>query len=134
MKSDVHGINVDVECIDDQFFVTVKATGTLTHDDYVEMTPVIDEALKTINTPKVRVLVDMTDFEGWEFRAAWDDFKFGLSHGSDFERIALYGHQDWQLSAAKVGSWFIGGEIRSFEDHDDAVHWLTLDNDSLSEV
>jgi len=30
----------------------------------------------------------MTELQGWELRAAWDDFKIGLKHGGDFEKVA----------------------------------------------
>ena len=62
--------------------------------------------------------------EGWEARAAWDDFKLGIKHGKEFEKIAIYGNKSWQEIAAKVGSWFVTGEVKYFEHCDDALQWI----------
>ncbi|ELI5738149.1 STAS/SEC14 domain-containing protein [Vibrio fluvialis] len=119
-----HGISIGLARVDEQFFVVIKAVGTLTHQDYEIMTPMLDAALVKVNEPKVKVLFDATELEGWELRAAWDDFKLGLKHGSDFDKIALYGKPGWQELAAKIGSWFISGEIRFFDDYAQALEWL----------
>ncbi|MFC6977722.1 STAS/SEC14 domain-containing protein [Microbulbifer taiwanensis] len=65
--------------------------------------------------------------EGWEPRAAWDDLKLGVKHGRQFNRIAMLGNRRWQEMAARVGSWFIGGEARYFEDETEAMAWLGED-------
>jgi len=41
---------------------------------------------------------------GWELRPALDDFNFGFNHGSEFEKIAIYGNKNWQEIVAKVSS------------------------------
>jgi hypothetical protein len=41
-----------------------------------------------------------------------------------FEKIAIYGNKNWQQITARVGSWFISGEVRYFEDMDEALTWL----------
>ncbi len=84
----------------------------------------IDSALEEVKEPKVKVLFDGTELEGWKLRAAWDDFKLGLQHGSEFDKIAIYGNKNWQEIAAKIGTWFISGEVKYFEHYDDAVTWL----------
>ncbi|WP_075989559.1 STAS/SEC14 domain-containing protein [Vibrio fluvialis] len=119
-----HGVSIGLDRVDEQFFVVIKAVGTLTHQDYEIMTPMLDAALVKVNEPKAKVLFDATELEGWELRAAWDDFKLGLKHGSDFDKIALYGKPGWQELAAKIGSWFISGEIRFFDDYAQALEWL----------
>lgn len=119
-----HGLSIGAERVGSDFFVFLKAVGKLTHEDYAEMTPMLDAALQRVEDPKVRVLFDATELEGWELRAAWDDFKFGLKHGRKFEKVAVYGNRNWQELAAKVGTWFISGELKYFENHDEAVAWL----------
>lgn len=120
-----HGLSIGLERVDKEFFLSLKAQGTLTHEDYETITPLIDAALSTVTKPKIKVLLDATELTGWEPRAAWDDFKIGLKHGSAFEKIAIYGNKDWQKIAAKIGSWFISGEIEYFANYDEAVEWLT---------
>jgi hypothetical protein len=119
-----HGLSIGLERVGQEFFVTLKAVGKLTHEDYQEMTPVLEAALQRVEEPRIRLLFDGTEMEGWELRAAWDDFKMGLKHGSKFEKIAIYGNRNWQEIAAKVGSWFMSGEVQYFESYTEAVAWL----------
>lgn len=124
MKLDRHGLFIGVERTGDNFYLSLKAQGKLTHEDYETITPMIDSALAEIKDPKVKVLFDGTELKGWEPRAAWDDFKIGLKHGNKFDKIAIYGNKDWQKLAATIGSWFISGEMKYFDNCDDAIAWL----------
>jgi hypothetical protein len=119
-----HGLSIGIERVESDFFLSLKAVGKLTHEDYEVMTPMIDSALNGIKEPKLKVLIDGTEMEGWELRAAWDDFKLGLKHGSEFEKIAIFGNKNWQEITAKIGSWFVSGEVKYFEDLDNALVWL----------
>lgn len=120
-----HGLSIGIERIEGtDFFIALKAVGKLSHEDYVIITPMIDSALAEVQQPKAKVLLDASQLEGWEPRAAWDDFKLGLKHGREFEKIAIYGNRDWQRMAARVGAWFVSGDIRYFETEQDAIAWL----------
>lgn len=125
MNNSKHGFSIGIERVGSDVFLAMKAVGKLTHEDYETITPMIDSALEEVKQPKVKVLIDGTELEGWELRAAWDDFKIGLRHGNDFEKIAIYGNKNWQDIAAKVGTWFVSGEVRYFENYDDALSWLS---------
>ncbi len=119
-----HGLTIGIERTDNRFFLTMKAQGKLTHDDYQAITPLIDAALSEVKAPTIRMFIDAVDFDGWEPRAAWDDFKIGLKHGREFERVAIFGTQPWQEMVARVSNWFIAGEARYFEDIKAAMRWL----------
>lgn len=119
-----HGLSIGIERINDHFFLTLKAVGKLTHEDYLIITPMIESALEGVKTPKIKVFFDASDFEGWEVRAAWDDFKLGVKHSREFEKIAILGNKRWQELTAKIGSWFISGESKYFEDTEKAFDWL----------
>ncbi|GIU15306.1 MULTISPECIES: STAS/SEC14 domain-containing protein [unclassified Shewanella] len=119
-----HGFSIGIERMNDEFFLTLKAKGKLTHSDYLAITPVIDSALSEVKQPKIKALFDATELEGWELSAAWDDLKLGLKHGNQFVKIALYGNKGWQEIASKIGNWFIAGETRYFDNEPDALAWL----------
>ena len=121
-----HGLSIGIERINKEFFLSIKAIGKLTHEDYLTINPMIDSALNGVKNPKIKVLFDGTEMEGWELRAAWDDFKLGLKHGSEFEKIAIYGNRNWQEITAKIGAWFMSGEIKYFDNCDEAITWLDL--------
>ena len=119
-----HGLSIGIERIDDRFFLSLKAVGKLTHEDYKIITPMIDSALEGVKDPKINAIIDGTELQGWEMRAAWDDFRLGLKHGSEFEKIAIVGNKKWQENTAKIGSWFVSGEVKYFESEVDALDWL----------
>jgi len=119
-----HGLSIGIERVNDNFFLSFKAIGKLTHDDYQTITPMIESALLGVRQPKIKAIFDASQLDGWELRAAWDDFKLGLKHGSEFEKIAIYGNKGWQEMSAKIGSWFISGEVKYFEEYDEALAWL----------
>ncbi|TMO24303.1 STAS/SEC14 domain-containing protein [Pseudoalteromonas sp. S4741] len=120
----IHGLSIGIERSGCEFFLTLKAIGTLTHKDYEVITPMIDSALGEVKHPIVNVLIDGTELDGWELRAAWDDLKLGLKHNKEFKKIAIYGNKDWQSTIAKLGSWFVSGEIQYFENATAALEWL----------
>lgn len=124
MKFERHGLSIGIERTDNNFFLSMTAQGKLTHKDYETITPMIDSALAEVKDPKVKALIDVTELEGWEPRAAWDDFKLGLKHGNEFEKVAIYGKKDWQKMASKIASWFVSGEVEYFDNCDDAIKWL----------
>ncbi|MCK4842911.1 MAG: STAS/SEC14 domain-containing protein [Methylococcales bacterium] len=63
----------------------------------------VDSALEGIKQPRLKVFVDGSKLEGWEPRAAWNDFKFGLKHNGEFEKIAIFGNKKWHPGLFQVG-------------------------------
>jgi len=124
MHTKKHGITIGIQRIEGNFFLSLKAVGKLTHEDYQKITPIIDSSLAAVKDPKVNLFLDATEFDGWELRAAWDDFEIGLKHGNEFVKIAIYGNKGWQEISTKIGSWFTSGVIKYFEDEQEALSWL----------
>lgn len=124
MATERHGFSVGIEQTDGAFFLSLHARGKLTHEDYQSMVPILESAIAGVEKPKIDVFLDATELTGWELHAAWDDFKLGLKHGLQFNRVAIVGNKRWQYLAARLGSWFIGGEARFFEEESPAMAWL----------
>jgi len=124
MKIIRHGLSVGIARTGSDFFLDIKASGKLTHEDYDRINPMVDSAMQAVKEARVKVLFDASELEGWEMRAAWDDFKFGLKHGNEFEKIAIYGNQKWLEVSAKLADWFVSGEVKYFENIGDAFDWL----------
>tara|TARA_B100001063_G_scaffold125159_1_gene117009 strand:+ start:670 stop:1413 length:744 start_codon:yes stop_codon:yes gene_type:complete len=119
-----HGLTLGIQRIDNEFILTLKVSGKLTHDDYEKITPLINSSLEGITNPKLNVLADITELDGWEVQAAWDDLKLGLKYGSDFGKIAIYGRSTLIVYGAKIASWFLSGEIKQFDDMNKAIAWI----------
>ncbi|WP_439147901.1 STAS/SEC14 domain-containing protein [Vibrio sp.] len=124
MSIERHGISVGIERLRGATIIVFKAKGKLTHEDYQAMMPILNTTIEETDSSSLKMLVDISTLTGWELRAAWDDFKLGLELNSKIDKIAIYGDKSWQEMASKVGSWFVSGEIKSFEDHDSAKEWL----------
>ena len=124
MTTQRHGLSIGIERIESKFFLSLKAVGKLTHEDYNTINPFIDSALDGFKDPRVTVFFDASELDGWELRAAWDDFRLGLKHGNKFDKIAIFGNKNWQKYAAKIGRWFVSGEVKYFDDANEALDWL----------
>ena len=104
--------------------VAFRLSGKLSHADYQAFLPRLESLIE--EEGPLSVLLELDDFHGWDLDAAWDDFRFGMDHQTDFARIALVGQgalQHWMAIMAKP---FVNGEVRFFE-HDDlgaAWDWL----------
>jgi hypothetical protein len=48
---------------------------------------------------RIRLLVVLAGFEGWERGATWGDLTFYVGHGDDIERIAIIGDDRWRDEA-----------------------------------
>lgn len=119
-----HGLNLGLTRVEEHVFMELKAIGKLTHEDYQTITPMLESTIASIEHPKIHVLIDATEFEGWEARALWDDFKLGLKHGKEFQKMAIVGNKKWMSYAVKMGSWFIAGDAKKFDDLTEAIAWL----------
>ena len=84
-----HGISIGLSRVKNTFFIHIRAFGKLEHDDYQYMVPTLESALSEVKEPKLNVLIDITELDGWALNAAWDDFQFGLKHHREFEKVAV---------------------------------------------
>jgi len=126
-KNIEHGISIGINRVEDTFFIKLKINGTLTHEDYKMMLPMIENAIKDVEQPNIKVLVDAIDFDGWEMKALWDDLKFSLGHIELYNKIAFVGNKKWEEYAIKISNWFMIGDIEYFENIDDAINWINKD-------
>jgi hypothetical protein len=104
--------------------VVVHVSGKLVKADYEHFVPEIERLVRRHG--KLRLLFDMTDFRGWEASAAWEDFKFGVEHFADIERLAMVGEKPWQHGMAVFCKPFTTAAVRYFEHADaaEARKWL----------
>ncbi|HUX79177.1 MAG TPA: STAS/SEC14 domain-containing protein, partial [Alphaproteobacteria bacterium] len=71
-----------------------KCAGAVTHKDYQKV--VIPTLEKEISKEgPLRIYCDMREMTKIEGKAIWDDYKFGIHHLKDFDRIATVGYQWW---------------------------------------
>jgi hypothetical protein len=104
--------------------LVIRVSGMLEKEDYEHFAPEFERLVRQHG--KLRVLFDVTELQGWDAGAAWEDIKFDIKHFSDIERIAMIGAAKWQHAMAIVFKPFTRASIRYF-DHADAAEaqkWL----------
>ena len=104
--------------------IGVRATAKLTHDDYQRLVPELEARIEEFGA--LNLLFDLEKFQGWEVRAAWDDFILGIKHMGDFNRVALVGDRKWEELCARVANLFLKftkGEVRFYAIHDRGAAW-----------
>ncbi|MBU0674469.1 MAG: STAS/SEC14 domain-containing protein [Proteobacteria bacterium] len=104
--------------------LVVHVSGKLLKADYEHFVPEFERLVRQHG--KLRVLFDMTGFHGWEASAAWEDFKFGVAHFADIERLAMVGEKQWQHGMAIFSKPFTKAAVRYFDQVDAiaARQWL----------
>jgi hypothetical protein len=65
---------------------------------------------------KVRLLVTLLEFQGWEKGVDWSDVGFLMAHGDDIAKMAIVGDERWKdLVFAFVGKGFRNTDIKFFD-------------------
>lgn len=106
--------------------IVVRASGTLTTDDYEHAVPELEHAMELSQGP-LRVKIRLEDFRGWEIGALWHELEFDLKYRGDFGRIAVIGEtalEDWGTT---LSAPFADAEMRFFPTsrESEADTWLS---------
>ena len=67
----------------------VDLHGQLNRQDYEVLVPETERLIGQYG--KLRILVTMHDFHGWDAGALWEDTKWNARHFSQIERLAIVG-------------------------------------------
>ncbi|MFP4105943.1 MAG: STAS/SEC14 domain-containing protein [Phycisphaerae bacterium] len=94
----------------------VDLSGKLTKEDYKLFVPEIERLIDEYG--KLRILVKMEDFHGWNIEGLWEDIKVDLKHFNDVERIAFVGEKTWEKGMSIFCKPFTSAEVKYF-DHDE---------------
>jgi hypothetical protein len=104
-----------------------RIRGKLSEEDYTEvLVPIIEDELEKF--PKVRVLLQVENFQGWTAGGAWEDLKNWPTFRF-VERMALVGDQSWDdlmTWMLRVFASFTHTELRFYrkERLGEALEWL----------
>jgi hypothetical protein len=98
--------------------------GRLTRQDYERFVPETEKLIR--ERGKLRILVTMHDFDGWDTGALWEDLKWDVKHFNDIERLAIVGEERWHKWMAGFCKPFTTATVRYFTfAHIDQAHaWL----------
>jgi hypothetical protein len=92
---------IDFEEDSEGTILLVQVCGKLTTTDFEKYVPETERLIKLFG--KIRIMIEIRDFHGWELGAIWDDLKFELKHFNDIERLAIVGES---MHAEKMSLFF----------------------------
>lgn len=104
--------------------IEVQVSGKLTKEAYETFVPVNERKIETEG--KVRMLVILQDFHGWEMNALWEEIKFDVRHFRDIEKLAIVGDSAWEKGVASFCKRFTNAAIEYFDISkiDEARAWI----------
>ncbi len=105
--------------------IVVRASGTLTTQDYENAIPELEHALALSEGP-LRVMIRLEDFRGWEIGALWRELEFDLKYRTDFGRIAVIGETALEKWGTLLSAPFSNAQMQFFpaSREADAAAWL----------
>ena len=120
-------MSVKITPIDNGPVYEVVVKDKLHKVDYEVFLPVLKSGIKQHG--KIRLLLDMQDFHGWDAGAFWEDLKFGIHDFNHFDRIAMVGENKWEKAMAILCKPFVTGTVKYFDhaDKEAAQKWLLED-------
>ncbi|WP_445401019.1 SpoIIAA family protein [Zobellella sp. An-6] len=126
---EAHGMAVEMRKQDEHtLYLTIKIYGDIAYDDFREMEQQLEQTLATMDSPRIRALVDMIDFNHWEAKAFWEDIQFTRKHGDEFGKLAIVGVDLREKLLATLADWFmLSSQVQYFESLEEARTWLDQD-------
>lgn len=126
---EAHGMEVEMHRQDAHTLaLTIRIFGDIAYDDFRQMEQRLEQQLAEMDSPRIRALVDLTGFSGWEARAFWEEIRFTRRHGDDFSKLAIVGVNFKEKVMARLVDWFmLSSRVEYFERLDEARAWLDSD-------
>jgi hypothetical protein len=102
----------------------VNLHGKLSRRDFDKIVPETERLIRKFK--KIRILVTLHDFEGWDVGAMWDEIKWEAKHFNDVDRIAIVGDCRWHKRMVGLCNAFTTGDVRYFplDELDAAYQWV----------
>lgn len=104
---------IDLKEERDGRILDVALIGTLVKEDYPPLIAEFRRLVKLQGT--FRVLLDMTQFHGWDPGALWEEVKFDLQHLAEMDPLAVVGEKEWQHAIAAFAKPFTPATARYFD-------------------
>jgi hypothetical protein len=81
----------------DGTLITARITDVFQYSDHQALQKVAAELIEKLK--KIRLLVVIDQFQGWERNPGWNDMGFLMEHGDDIEKIAVVADERWKDQA-----------------------------------
>jgi len=117
-------MSYEVTEVADGKVIEIHLSGKLEKEAYHAFVPKTEELIKQHG--KVRMLVVLNDFHGWDMGALWEDTKFDLKHFKDIEKLAIVGENKWEKGMTVFCKPFTTASVKWFthEELEAARTWI----------
>ena len=109
--------------------VCFRLSGKMLDADHQVLAPCIEDVLQREGS--VRLLAELEDFHGWDWQAAWREFRFGARHYHDIRRIAMVGNCKREEYLVGLIRPFTRAEVRYFDKDKMNAAWYWLQDEEL---
>lgn len=94
-----------------------KVVGKLLKEELTDFEPQLDFFLAQHKKHPIGILVDLTEMQGAEWKACWQDLRFLQKHTSHIARMAIVGADRWEevVAILTAGAAVLQSETRYFE-------------------
>lgn len=94
--------------------ICLKVSGKLLHQDYQQIIPKLEALIAEYGS--IRCLMELSDFDGLQVRALWDEIKFDTRHCKNIERCAIVGGSKFVEFMTKLSKpLFRNAQIKCFD-------------------
>jgi hypothetical protein len=104
--------------------IGIKIDRTLTQDEYDLLIPYLDRLKQEIGP--LRLLFDMTECDGLNSQALWEDLTDHFHQFHEMPRVAVVGNRQWMESGTKVFHPLLTTRVEYFmpDQLDEAWKWV----------
>ncbi|EDY20156.1 UspA domain protein [Chthoniobacter flavus Ellin428] len=102
----------------------VNLHGKLSRSDFDHIVPETERLIQKYG--KIRILVILHDFDGWDLGATWEEIKWEAKHFNHVDRIAIVGDERWHKRMASLCGSFTTARVHYFalDALDAAYQWV----------
>ncbi|MEZ9835500.1 STAS/SEC14 domain-containing protein [Vibrio breoganii] len=125
-KNRICDIDFSIDFYHGEVVILIKPVGKITKKALLLAKAFLEDAITESPEKSVRLIIDATIFNGWEYDAFLEDIKLGLQHRKDIDKIAFCGHQRWQEVIVELANYIMNAEVQYFEHLAEAELWATL--------
>lgn len=115
-----------IDNLNDNKVLEVSAKGQLTKDDYDIILPQLKGLLEKHG--KLRFLIKLEDFKGFEPQALMEEVKFDREHMDEYGKTAIVGEKEWEKWGTKLSKLFFDTEMRYFPKQDEKLARTWVNN------
>ncbi|MCK4971597.1 MAG: STAS/SEC14 domain-containing protein [Thermoplasmata archaeon] len=104
--------------------VGYRIVGKIRKEDFEAFLPQVRALVDQFGS--IRLLLDLSDYDGIELKAWFSDAKFGKEFHKDLEKMAIVGDKRWNKWITSLSRSALSGQAKFFNEIDIESAWMWL--------